>query len=170
MLSGPVQVVVIIAAIGYVLVRRLLGEPVQVKRLLVLPAVLCLVGLVHLTKVPQTALSVVFLVVTAGAGAAIGLGRGLTVRVSERDGAAFLQYTAFTVGLWVASVGVKFGAGFLLGAIDPVAERASSSGLLLTLGIGVLVEGVVVLAKATRSGSRVDWTIRSAAVADNRPR
>jgi hypothetical protein len=169
-LSGPVQIVVIIAAIGYVLVRRLLGEPVQVKRLLVLPAVLCLVGLVHLTKVPQTATSVVFLVVTAGAGAAIGLGRGLTVRVSERDGVAFLQYTAGTVGLWVAGIAVKFAAGFLLGAIDPAAERASSSGLMLTFGAGILVEGLVVLAKAAGAGSRVDWTIRSTAVADNRSR
>jgi hypothetical protein len=169
-LSGPVQIVVIIAAIGYVLVRRLLGEPVQVKRLLVLPAVLCLVGLAQFTKVPQTATSVVFLLVTTGAGAAIGLGRGLTVKVSERDGVAFLRYTAFTVGLWAASVAVKFGAGFLLGAIDAAAERATGSGLLLTLGIGVLVEGLVVLAKAAGSGSRVDWTIRPAPVADNRSR
>ena len=170
MLSGPVQVVVIIAAIGYVLVRRLLGEPVQVKRLLVLPAVLCLVGFAHLTKVPQTATSLVFLLVTAAAGALIGLGRGLTVEVSERDGVAFLRYTVPTVGLWVASIAVKFGAGFVLGAIDPVAERASGSGLMLTLGLGVLVEGLVVLAKAARSGSRVDWTVRPPAVADNRSR
>lgn len=170
MLSGPVQVVVIIAAIGYVLVRRLLGEPVQVKRLLVLPAVLCLVGFAHLTKVPQTAMSVVFLLVTAAAGAAIGLGRGLTVEVSERDGVAFLRYSARTVGLWVASIAVKFGAGFLLGAIDPVAERASSSGLMLAVGLGVLAEGLVVLARAAASGGQVDWTVRPAPVADNRSR
>ncbi|MEU5262479.1 DUF1453 domain-containing protein [Amycolatopsis sp. NPDC021455] len=170
MLSGPVQIVVIIAAIGYVLVRRLLGEPVQAKRMLVLPAVLCLVGFAHLTEVPQTATSVVFLIVTAGAGAAIGLGRGLTVEVSERDGVAFLRYTALTVGLWVVNIAVKFGGGFLLDAIDPAAEKASSSGLMLTLGIGILVEGLVVLAKAARSGSHVDWTIRSSPVADNRSR
>lgn len=147
MLSGPVQVVVIIAAVGYVLVRRLLGEPVQVKRLVVLPAVLCLAGLLQLTKVPQTPLSVVFLVVTVAAGAAVGLGRGLTIRVSERDGVPFLRYTALTVGLWVVNAAVKFGGGFLFGAIDPAAEKASGSGVLLTVGIGVLVEGLVVLAK-----------------------
>jgi hypothetical protein len=44
-MSGPVETVFILAAVGYVLARRVIGEPAQAKRMLILPIVLNLIGL-----------------------------------------------------------------------------------------------------------------------------
>ena len=42
LVSGPVEIILIIAAIGYVLTRRLIGEPAEVRRMLLVPVVLWL--------------------------------------------------------------------------------------------------------------------------------
>jgi hypothetical protein len=42
--------------------------------------------------------------------------------------------------------------------VDPHAAAAVSNSLLLTLGAGLLVEGLVVLARAMRTDSRVIWS------------
>lgn len=52
---------------------------------------------------------------------------------------------------------IKFGASFVLGVVDPAAEHAVGNGMLLTLGSGLLLEGLVVLLKASRIGGRIVW-------------
>lgn len=156
-MSGPVEIVLIIAVVGYILARRLLGEPAVAKRMLLLPGVLTVIGFVDLTKVAQTPLSVAFLVGTTVISIVIGLLRGASIRVFEKDGIVTMQYTVMTIVLWAINFAVKFGASFVLGMVDPTAEHASSSGLMLTLGAGMLVEGLAVLAKAVRSDGRIVW-------------
>jgi len=155
--SGPVEIVVIIAAVGYVLARRLLGEPAEAKRMLVLPLVLFAVGLTELAKVAQTPVSIAFLVGTTAIGVLLGLLRGASVRVYEQDGIVFARYTVLTIVWWAASFAVRFGASFVLGLVDPAAAHATGNGLLLTLGAGMLAEGLVVLAKAARGAGRIVW-------------
>jgi hypothetical protein len=58
----------------------------------------------------------------------------------------------------VANLAIKFGGNFLLRVVDPHAAAAVSNSLLLTLGAGMLVEGLVVLARALRTDSRVIWS------------
>jgi hypothetical protein len=43
-MSGPLEIVVILAVVGYLLARRVIGEPAQAKRMLILPVVLSLIG------------------------------------------------------------------------------------------------------------------------------
>jgi hypothetical protein len=155
--SGPVEIILIIAVVGYILARRLLGEPAEAKRMLLLPAVLTVIGLVDLTKVTQSALSVGFLVGTTAVSILLGLLRGASIRVFDRGGVVYLRYTATTIVLWVLNLAIKFGAGFVLGMVDPKAEQATSSGLMFTLGAGLLVEGLAVLSKAVRSSGRIVW-------------
>ena len=156
-MSGPVEIILIVAAVGYVLARRLLGEPVEAKRTLVLPAVLTGVGLIDLTKVTQPLVSIGFLVATTALSLVLGLLRGASARVFEKDGVVYLRYTATTLLLWAVNLGVKFGAGVVLGLVDPKAEQATSSGLMFTLGAGLLAEGLAVLYKALRTGGRIMW-------------
>ncbi|MBE1463508.1 DUF1453 family protein [Kibdelosporangium phytohabitans] len=154
-MSGPVEIVLIIAVIAYVLGRRLLGEPVQGKRLLLLPAVLLGAGLLDLTKVAQSPASIWFLIATTVLSAVLGLLRGASTRVFEKDGVVHLRYTVMTLVLWAANIAVKFGAGAVLGTVAPNADRGN--GMMFTLGAGLLAEGLVVLSKAVRSEGRIMW-------------
>lgn len=156
-MSGPVQIVVILAAIGYVMMRRIMGEPAQGKRMLVLPAVLVVIGLSDVSGDAQTVVSTLFLVLTGGVSIVLGAFRGASVRLSERDGLAFVNYTAVTVALWVVNLLIKFGANFALSIFDGHAAASVSNSLLLTLGAGMLAEGAVVMLRALRTGTRVAW-------------
>ncbi|GAA5169598.1 MULTISPECIES: DUF1453 domain-containing protein [Amycolatopsis] len=157
-MSGPVEIVLVIAVIGYVLVRRLLGEPAEAKRLLVLPAILVVVGITDLAKEVHSPAVWAFTVASGLLSVAIGVARGASIRVFQRDGIAFLRYTAVTVVLLVATVVAKFGANVLFGLVDRQAAGAvPGNSLMLTLGLSLLAEGVIVLAKAVRGEGRIIW-------------
>ena len=143
-MSGTVEIVLIVAAIIYVLARRLMGEPAEGKRLLVLPVVLGVIGLT------QTSLSAA-LAVSAALSVVFGLLRGLTIRTYEQDGIVMLRYTAMTIAVWAASIGARFALGF-------VTSSNGSNGLMLVVGAGLLAEGLVVLAKAVRVRGQVVWS------------
>lgn len=157
-MSGAVEIVVGIAAVCYILARRMIGEPAEGKRLLVLPAVLTAVGLSKVSGDVHSAPSVLFLVVTAGLGVVLGVLRGLSVRLSDRDGLLFVRYTAWTVGLWAVNVAVKFGATALFQAAEGHSVAVAGDSLLLTLGTGMLAEGLVILARAVHTNQRVMWS------------
>ncbi|MET1073966.1 MAG: DUF1453 domain-containing protein [Umezawaea sp.] len=156
-MSGPVEIVLIIAAIAYIVARRLLGEPAEAKRVLALPAVLTVVGLVDVTKVAQSPVAIGFLVGTTVVSVLLGLLRGASIRVFERDGVAHLKYTAGTLVLWAVNIVLKLGAGFALGVVDPATDHAGGNGLMLTLGAGMVAEGLVVMAKAMGTDGQVLW-------------
>lgn len=156
-MSEPLEIVLILAAVGYVLVRRMMGEAAQVKRMLVLPAVLFVVGISQLGSALHSPAAIVFLLVSAALSVGIGALRGASVRVSDRGGIAFVNYTWVTVVLWVVNLVVKFGANFVFGHIDPQAAALGNS-LLVTLGLGMLVEGLIVLMRAMRTESQIIWT------------
>ncbi|GHF53072.1 hypothetical protein GCM10017566_28070 [Amycolatopsis bartoniae] len=145
----------VIAVIAYVLIRRLAGEPAQAKRMLVIPAILVIVGLKDLHGVTGAALA--YLVVTGLVTVVLGALRGASIRLFQREGVVFMRYTAVTLGLWVLNIAVKFGSSFLMHVLDPAAATAAGNTLMLSLGLGVLVEGLVVLAKAVRGEGRILW-------------
>lgn len=156
-MSTPVEVVLIIAAIGYLMVRRLTGEPAQAKRMLILPAVLSVIGLNDLSGHVKTPLSLGFLTATAAVAVLLGAARGASVRISQRDGLAFVRYTGFTVLLWGVNLAVKLGANLALHIAAPHDADVAGNSLLFTLGLGILAEGLVILYRALRSDHRVMW-------------
>ncbi|MCA1223312.1 hypothetical protein [Streptomyces sp. 8L] len=156
-MSGPVEIVLIVAAVGYVLVRRMMGEPAQAKRMLILPVVLCAIGVSDVSGEVTTSMSLLFLVATAAISVVLGMLRGASVRISQRDGLAFVRYTGITVLLWALNLAVKLGANFALGALDPKDTGGVGDSLMLSLGLGILAEGLVVLYRALRAGHQVMW-------------
>jgi hypothetical protein len=156
-MNGPIEVVLILAAVCYVMARRLAGEPAQAKRMFILPAVLLLIGLSGVSEDLRSPTSVLFLVATGGLSVVLGALRGASVRVSGRDGLAFIQYTGVTVTLWVVNLVLKFGGNVVLGLVDRQDAAPVSNSLFLTLGAGLLVEGAVALLKALRTEHRVAW-------------
>lgn len=157
-MSGPVEIILIVAAICYVLARRVAGEPAQAKRMLLLPAVLTAIGVSDAGPITRSgATAVAFLVASTAISVVIGVLRGLSVRLRDRDGIVFMNYTAVTVVLWVVNVVVKLGADLLLRAVDPHGAAGFGNSLLLTLGAGMLCEGGVVLLRALNTDSRILW-------------
>ena len=151
-MTGTVEVVVITAAIIYVMARRLVGEPAVGKRLLLLPAVLGVIGLAQSSVHSLSA--VVFLGASVALSLVFGLLRGLTIRTYEQNGIVMLRYTPMTVVLWVVSIAARFAAGFVMSpsAVPP------GKGLMLVAGAGLLAEGLVVMTKAVRVRGQVVWS------------
>ncbi|MFD4671499.1 DUF1453 domain-containing protein [Lentzea sp. NPDC058450] len=146
-MNATAEIVLIAAAIIYVMARRLMGEPAVGKRLLLLPVIL---GLIGLTQTTPNGLG--FLLVSVVLSVAFGVLRGLTIRTYEQNGIVMLRYTAMTVVLWVASIAARFAVGF---ALAP--SGAQGNGLMLVVGAGLLAEGLVVMSKAVRHGGQVVW-------------
>ncbi|MFF3910264.1 DUF1453 domain-containing protein [Streptomyces sp. NPDC001848] len=151
------EIVLVVAAVGYLLVRRMAGEPAQGKRMLVLPAVLGLIGLSEVSGVVRTPSSVLYLAAAAAISVAFGALRGASVRISRHDGYAFVQYTGITVALWALNLAVGFGGKFALHSFDPKDAGTIGDGLLLTLGLGILAESLAALYRSMRRGYQVMW-------------
>jgi membrane protein CcdC involved in cytochrome C biogenesis len=157
-MSNPIEIVLIIAVIGYVLLRRMAGQPAQGKKLLILPAVIMVIGITSLGHT-WSPLSVGFLVATTAMSFVLGIFRGVSIKLFEKDGIVWMKYTKTTVALWIGNIAIKVVAAVALAAIDPTAAHQESTGLLISLGMGILMEGIVVSYKAVNSNlsSRVVW-------------
>jgi len=140
-----------LAAIVYVLVRRLAGEPLEGRRLVVLPLILTIAGVSQLTRVHPTPLDVTVLVVEGAAAVVLGAVRGLTIHVYAKGGHLWYRYRPLTVVVWAGSLLLRLGqtaAGHALGADTDVLGTA----LLAVLGLSLLAEAFVVGRRAMATG------------------
>ena len=161
MIITVVLVVLALAVVGYVLASRIAGQPVNTRRLLVLPGVLTAMGLLQLSgavsggvRPPDLGLLAVGVAAAAGLGAA----RGATVTVAVRDGRPWLRYRPVTLGLWAATVAVRVGLTVL--AHEAGATVAGSGpALLLSAGVTLLAEGAIVAHRASTTDGR-QWQAR----------
>ena len=146
-----ITVLLVLAAIGYVLVRRFAGEPLEGRRLAVLPIVLVVVGVAQLRGVHATPIDVVVLAVEGLVAVGLGTVRGATVHVYARDGHLWYRYRPLTIAVWVVSALVRLGgsvAGHALGADTKVLGAA----LVLMVGLSLLGEALIVGRRALASG------------------
>jgi Protein of unknown function (DUF1453) len=149
---SPLTILLVIAAIAYVMWKRMQGEPLQAKRLMVLPVAFIVLGIGDLTaKSTHTATDVGFLVAGVVLSAGLGAARGRTTELFSRDGELWLRYRPVTVALWLALIAVKV----LLAGIASAAgasAAAGTNGLLLALGVSLAAEAIVVGPRALASG------------------
>lgn len=152
-MHSVVDVVVVIAIVGYVIGRQLVGEPVRGKRLIVLPAVLVVIGAIdlHSSHLPARSVDIVILVVSGVVAAAIGTGQGWVMRLESRDGVLWAQLPATGLLLWAALVAARIGlTGVALASHAHLAS--SSSTIILMLGINRLSQAAVVAPRAIGAG------------------
>ena len=152
-----IDIVLVVVGVGYLLVRRMAGDLVQVKRLLVLPLVLTAVGLSQVHDVRLDAATVAFLALGAVISLVIGTVRGLTVHLGVRDGELWMRYRAVTVGLWVLNLAVKASIVPAEVALTGHSVATATQGMLFTIGLGILAESAVVLLRALRRDGTVVW-------------
>jgi membrane protein CcdC involved in cytochrome C biogenesis len=143
-----------LAVVVVMLARRFAGEPLEVRRLVLLPLAMAGVGAYQLVHVEVRHIGVdaaVFglAVLTAVAG---GIVRGLTVRVFVRDGHVWYRYTWVTLVVWVGLLALRIGQTFLGGEVG--ADRTvMSAALLLIVGLSFIGESAVVGRRAIATGA-----------------
>lgn len=156
---NAIDVLLIIAGVGYILARRMIGDIVQVKSLLVLPAVLTVIGLYQLGRLHSLDVeSVGFVAVGVVVSLVIGVARGATVYLGRRGDELWMRYRATTVALWVLNFAAKAAIIPVEVAVTghPVAD--ATHGLLLSIGVGILAESAVVLLRALHRDGTVVWS------------
>jgi membrane protein CcdC involved in cytochrome C biogenesis len=129
-------VVVVVLVIGLV-VKRFLGEPLNLRDLAVPPVVLTGIGVYHLVDdVHLSGGEIVWVVVASIVGLVFGAVRGLTPKLFVKDGHLWQRYTVWTVVVWVVSAAANFGIGYLAGLSAEVRP------MTLSIGVSLLGEAV----------------------------
>lgn len=148
-----IEVLAVVAIVVYVIGRQVVGEPLRGKRLILLPGILTVIGIVDLSgyKGHVGSLDVLFIAVSATVAIAIGLAQGFTMRLESRDGALWGQLPVKALWLWLALIvsrvlviAIAHGAGAEL--------AASATPILLTLGLNRLAQALVIGARAVTAG------------------
>ena len=151
------MIALVVLLVGYLLVRRMTGQLMEARRMLVLPAILTVVGLASLNSATLSATAIGFLLLGCIVGIGFGLVRGYTVRITERDGTAWMRYSIASVGLWIAAIAARVLLVPVESAIDPTAASVAGQATMVAVGIGFLAESVVVLYRAMHSDATIVW-------------
>jgi hypothetical protein len=147
------DMVAVVAIIGYVLARQLHGEALKGKRLILLPAILAIVGVTELAghgHHPGTT-DIVMLGIGAAVSAGIGIAQGSMMHLEARNGALWGQMPRRSLWWWLALV-----VSHLL--LDVVSSglgahvAASTAPLLMTLGVNRLAQAAVIAPRAMAAG------------------
>lgn len=153
-----VDVLLIVAGIAWILGRRLMGELLEVKGLLIMPVVLTVIGVTQLHGT-WTPAAVAFAGIGVVLSITLGLVRGTTVHLGRRpDGELWMRYRVASVGLWVLNLALKAALFPVQQAVSPSASSAADRAILLSIGLGVLAETGVVLLRAMRTDGEIVWT------------
>jgi hypothetical protein len=133
-----------IALIVFVVYRRMTGRPVgPTKKLFALPVVLIVIGWADATKGLTKPVDVTFTIVGCAISLVLGLARGRADRISDRDGAPYVQWTWLSAGLFAANLIIKLVLD-LAGVAAGETAKAAGSSLLVALALTLLGEAAVV--------------------------
>jgi hypothetical protein len=147
------DILAVIAIVGYVIGRQLLGEHLRGKRLIVLPVVLAVVGATDLVGHSRNlgTADIVLIVVGSVVAAAIGVGQGSMMRLEARSGTLWGQMPRRSLWLWLALVTSRIVLD-VVGSGIGAHVAASTAPILLTLGINRLAQAAVVAPRALAAG------------------
>lgn len=148
-IPGPLTILLVIAAVGWVLWSRLKGQPLRARRLLILPVVLIVIGATDLPHLTRT--DIVFLVVSVAVSVVLGAARGATIELYPLQGELWQRYRISTVVLWASLIVTKVVLMGVASAFHASAGGGTNS-LLVTLGASLVAEAAVVGPRALSTG------------------
>jgi hypothetical protein len=98
---SPLTVLVAIGIVVFVIGQQVVGSTVSGKRLVVLPAVLTMIGILDISgqRSHPDAMDIVLLVVSAVIAIAIGVGLGAMTRLERRDGHLWPRNRSSSAGM-----------------------------------------------------------------------
>ena len=150
---SAIEILAVIAIIGYIVFRQVQGEPLRGRRAVLLPAVLTVIGFLNLRSggAHLTTADIACLVVGTAGSAAIGVAFGAIIRLEERGGYLWAQLPVRGLWLWAAMVAWR--VLVTLAATGLHAHVAASAAtLLLSLGVNRLAQAAVIVARAMTMG------------------
>jgi hypothetical protein len=146
-------VLVAIGIIVFVVGQQVVGTSLRGRRVIVLPAVLTVIGIVDISssKTHPGVTDIVLLVVSTVIAIAIGLGLGAITRLERRDGHLWAQLPKQGLWLWGGLIvsrllitGIASASGAHL--------AAGTTAILLTLGLNRAAQALVVVPRAIAAG------------------
>lgn len=150
-MNGWTTTALIAALVAGVVIRRLRGEPLNARELLAAPAVLTGAGVWSVAKESGALTGADIAWVTAGGvlGLALGVLRGRSVELFERDGVAWQRYTGttFLVALGTLAVMAVFGWLAVRAGMHEGARPTT-----LSIGVSYLGESLAVALRGTAAG------------------
>jgi hypothetical protein len=145
-----------LAAIGilvFVIGQQLVGGALRGKRLIVLPAVLTVIGILDIggRGSHPGATDIVLLVVSAVIAIAIGVGLGAMTRLERRDGHLWAQLPKRGLWLWGGLIVSRL---LLIGVAQASGAHvaAGTAVILLMLGLNRAAQALVVVFRAVAAG------------------
>ena len=152
-MSEVIRVLAVIAIIGYVIGRQLLGEPLRGKRVVLLPVILAVAGVVDLGQHGRHVepADVIFLVISGLIAVTIGLLQGRMMRLEARNGALWGQMPVRGLWLWALLVGSRLIMTVMALAVG-AKVAGSSAPIIMLLGINRLGQAAIVMRHALATG------------------
>jgi hypothetical protein len=152
-MSEVIRVLAVVAIIGYVIGRQLLGEPLRGKRVVVLPVILAIAGVADLSQHGHHVqlADVICLVLSGLIAVAIGMLQGRMVRLEGRNGALWGQMPVRGLWLWALLVGSRLIMTVIALAVG-AKVAGSSAPVIMLLGINRLGQAAVVMRHALATG------------------
>jgi hypothetical protein len=151
--SEVIRVLAVVAVIGYVIGRQLMGEPLRGKRVVVLPVILAVAGVADLGEHGRHVepADVACLVVSGLIAVAIGLLQGRMMRLESRNGALWGQMPVRGLWLWALLVGSRLIMTVIALAVG-AKVAGSSEPVIMLLGINRLGQAAIVMRHALATG------------------
>jgi hypothetical protein len=148
-----VTVVAAVGIIGYVIWQQVAGAALTGRRVVVLPAVLTVIGIVDLvqSKTHPEATDIVLLVASAAVAIAVGAALGVITRLERRDGSLWAQLPTRGLWLWAALIASRL----IVGGVAHASGAHVASGttaILLTLGLNRIAQAAVIVPRAIAAG------------------
>ncbi len=144
----------IVALLVVLVVRRIRGEPLDLKDAAATPLVLLTIGTHMIVQAGPSPVDLAWLAGLSIVSLAFGAARSATI-VIERRGDGFVQrYRWTTFALLVASLLVGAALGQLA---QQLGMHEAARPLIFTIGVGLAGEGVITLIRAARRGVEMPW-------------
>jgi hypothetical protein len=145
-MNGVLEILLALAVAGYVIFRQVQGEALRGKRLIVLPLVLAVIGVVTLSKngVHPTGTGIA---ISAAIALGIGAGQGWSMILQSRAGALWGRMPLRGLWWWVALVASRLVMMAVAHGLD-AQVAASTATILLILGINRVGQALVIAPRA----------------------
>lgn len=154
-MSG-LEILAVIAVIGWIIFRQFRGEPLRGKRAVLLPAILTVIGFTDLRghggsgSHLQTA-DIVAITIGAAGSVVIGLAFGAITRLEAREGYLWAQLPLYGLWLWFALFAWR-GVSYVIADGMHAHVAASTATLLFGLGVNRLAQAAVIVPRAMAMG------------------
>jgi hypothetical protein len=151
--SEVIRVLAVVAIIGYVIGRQLMGEPLRGKRVVLLPVILAVAGVADLGEHGRHVqlADVICLVISGLIAVTIGLLQGRMMRLESRKGALWGQMPVRGLWLWALLVGSRLIMTVIALAVG-AKVAGSSAPVIMLLGINRLGQAAIVMRHALATG------------------